>query len=98
VHKDKFKSKTGYTPPPACGFLKITYIKRYELSSLQVRKFRDNFNAMERVSISSLKKDKDIIIKTSDKGQKPPQHTYINALVNQFYHYLLLKIWFTAVA
>jgi hypothetical protein len=28
----------------------------------------------------------------------PPQHTYINALVNQFYHYLLLKIWFTAVA
>jgi len=50
------------------AFLKITYIKRYELSSLQVRKFRDNFNAMERVSISSLKKDKDIIIKTSDKG------------------------------
>jgi hypothetical protein len=32
--------------------------------------------------------------------QKPPQHTYmyINALVNQFYHYLLLKMWFTAVA
>ena len=36
------------------------------MSSLQVRKFRDNLNAMERVNISSLKKDKDIIIKTSD--------------------------------
>jgi len=49
------KSKTGYTPPPTCGVLEnYIYKTRHELSSLQVRKFRDNLNAMERVSISSL--------------------------------------------
>ena len=49
------KSKTGYTPPPTCGVLEnYIYKTRDELSSLQVRKFRDNLNAMERVSISSL--------------------------------------------
>lgn len=56
-----FKSKTRYTPPPACGVLEnYIYKTRHELFPLQVRKFRDNLNAMERVRISSLKKDKDI--------------------------------------
>ena len=64
-----FKSRTGYTPPPACGVLEnYIYKTRHELPSLQVRKFRDNLNAMERVSISSLKKDKDIIIKNLTKA------------------------------
>jgi hypothetical protein len=44
-----FKSKAGYTLPPACGVLEnYIYKTRHELSSLQVRKFRDNLNAMER--------------------------------------------------
>ena len=77
------------------AFLKITYIKRYELSSLQVRKFRDNFNAMERVSISSLKKDKDIIIKTSDKGNNIvllDNHNYLSEAYRQLnsQHYIKL--------
>ena len=77
------------------AFLKITYIKRYELSSLQVRKFRDNFNAMERVSISSLKKDKDIIIKTSDKSNNIvllDNHNYLSEAYRQLnsQHYIKL--------
>ena len=41
--------KTGYTPPPTCGVLEnYIYKTKHELSSLQVRKFRDNLNAMER--------------------------------------------------
>jgi hypothetical protein len=82
-----FKSKTGYTLPPACGVLEnYIYKTRHELSSLQVRKFRDNLNAMERVSISSLKKDKDIIIKTSDKGNNIvilDKHNYLSEAYRQ---------------
>lgn len=90
------KSKTGYTPPPTCGVLEnYIYKTRHELSSLQVRKFRDNLNAMERVSISSLKKDKDIIIKKSDKGNNIvllDNHNYLSEAYHQLnsQHYIKL--------
>ena len=91
-----FKSKSGYTPPPTCGVLEnYIYKTRHDLSSLQVRKFRDNLNAMERVSISSLRKDNEIIIKKSDKGSNIvilDKHNYLSEAYRQLnsQHYIKL--------
>ena len=91
-----FKSKSGYTPPPTCGVLEnYIYKTRHDLSSLQVQKFRDNLNPMERASISSLKKDKDIIIKKSDKGSNIvilDKHNYLSEAYRQLnsQHYIKL--------
>ncbi|CAG2239183.1 unnamed protein product [Mytilus edulis] len=64
-----FRLKTYHKPQLCCNTLE-NYIDqtKLELSSLQVRDFRDNLTSAERRSISSLYNDKSIIIKKSDKS------------------------------
>lgn len=64
-----FRLKTYHKPQLCCNTLE-NYIDqtKLELSSLQVRNFRDNLTSAERRSISSLYNDKSIIIKKSDKS------------------------------
>ena len=63
-----FQLKSGYRPHFSCNTLEnYIFQNRHELSSLQIRKFRDNLSILERKSIISLLNDKNIIIKKADK-------------------------------
>ena len=64
-----FKLKTNHTPPIADNTLEnYIFLTKHELTSMQVRKFRDNLSRSERLSILSLLSDKSIIIKKADKN------------------------------
>ena len=54
-----FQLKSGYRPHFSCNTLEnYIFQTRHELSSLQIRKFRDNLSILERKSILSLLNDK----------------------------------------
>ena len=64
-----FQLKSGYRPHFSCNTLEnYIFQTRHELSSLQIRKFRDNLSILERKSILSLLNDTNIIIKKADKN------------------------------
>jgi hypothetical protein len=64
-----FQLKSGYRPHFSCNTLeKYIFQTRNELSSLQIRKFRDNLSISERKCILYLLNDKTIIIKKADKN------------------------------
>ena len=63
-----FQLKSGYRPHFSCNTLEnYIFQTRHELSSLQIRKFRDNFSISERKSILSLLNDKNIIKNAENK-------------------------------
>jgi hypothetical protein len=63
-----FQLKSVCRPHISCNTLEnYIFQSRHELSSLQIRKFRDNLSILERKSILSLLNDNNVIIKKQTK-------------------------------
>ncbi|CAG2202437.1 UBE4B [Mytilus edulis] len=64
-----FRVKSGHTPPLTCNTLEnYLFNTKHELSSMQIRKFRNNLSLSQRSGISSLLNDESLIIKKADKS------------------------------
>lgn len=64
-----FRENSKYEPHYSCDALEnYIFQTKHELSSMQPRRFRDNLKPGERSSISSLLRDKSILIKKADKS------------------------------
>ncbi|CAG2212370.1 unnamed protein product [Mytilus edulis] len=64
-----FRVKSGHTPPLSCNTLEnYLFNTKHELSSMQIRKFRNNLSLSQRSGISSLLNDESLIIKKADKS------------------------------
>ncbi|CAG2218177.1 unnamed protein product [Mytilus edulis] len=79
-----FRVKSGHTPPLTCNTLEnYLFNSKHELSSLEIRKFRNNLSLSQRSGISSLLNDESLFIKKADKSN------CFNVVILDMVNYLL---------